>query len=81
MSRINPDLRLAQKLLVWLQTKWPESGISLPDIYQRSLNAIRDKSTAEKIVTILEHHGWLRKMKGAHVIAGERRRDVWSIIK
>jgi hypothetical protein len=81
MSKINPDLRLAQKLLVWLQTKWPESCVSLPDIYQRSLNAIRDSNTAAKIVAILEAHGWLVKLKGTHIISGERRRDVWGIVK
>jgi hypothetical protein len=78
---MNPDLRLAQKLLVWMQIKWTEPCISLPDIYQRSLNAIRDKNTAERIVSILENHGWMVKLKGVHVIGGERRRDVWSIIK
>ena len=79
MSRINPDLRLAQKLLVWLQNKWPEEWVSLPDIYQRGLNAIGDKNTAARIVAILENHGWMVKLKGPHVVAGERRRDVWQI--
>ncbi len=81
MSKINPDLCLAQKLLVWLQTKWPEDCISLPDIYQRSLNAIRDGNTAARIVAILEAHGWLVKMNGVHVISGERRRNVWRVVK
>jgi hypothetical protein len=33
--------------------------ISQPDIYQRSLNAIRDQATARKLVGVLEQHGWL----------------------
>jgi hypothetical protein len=47
--RVNPDLRLAQRLLDWLLGSWPEAAISLPDIYQRSLNAIADKATAVKL--------------------------------
>ena len=58
-GRINADLRLAQRLLDWLLGTWGEPAISLPDIYQRSLNAIGDKATAAKLVAILEDHGWL----------------------
>jgi Protein of unknown function (DUF3987) len=57
-SRMNRDLHLAQRLLNWLRHNWSEWAVSLPDIYQRGLNAIRDQATAEKIVKILEGHGW-----------------------
>ncbi len=80
MSKISQDLRLAQKLLDWLQRRTAPL-VSLPDIYQRGLNAIRDSRTALKTVTILEEHGWLVKMDGPHIVSGERRRDVWQIIK
>ena len=52
--------------------------MSLPDIYQRGLNAIGDKATAARIVGILEDHGWLTRVEGGGVVAG-RRRDVWAI--
>jgi hypothetical protein len=80
-SCINADLRLAQRLLDWLLGTWPETAISLPDIYQRSLNAIGDKATATKLVGILEDHGWLVKIPGGAVVAGQRRRDAWRIIR
>lgn len=80
-SRIAPDLRLAQKLLDWLQNRWKEPNISLPDIYQRSLNAIGDKATATKLVSILEDHGFLRKIPQGAVVAGQRRRDAWLIVR
>jgi hypothetical protein len=79
-SRVNSDLRLAQRLLDWLLTQWKEPNISLPDIYQRSLNAIGDKATATKLVLILEDHGWLTKIPQGAVVAGQRRRDAWRII-
>lgn len=78
-SRINPELRLAQRLLEWLQTSWQEPLISLPDIYQSSLNAISNQKTAGKIVETLELHGWLERVNGGGVVKGKRRRDVWRI--
>jgi len=68
-------------LLDWLLGTWDEPAISLPDIYQRSLNAIGDKGTAEKLVNILEEHGWLVKIPQGAVVAGQRRRDAWLIVR
>jgi hypothetical protein len=80
-SRINADIRLAQKLRDWLLYTWPEPAISLPDIYQRGLNAIGDKATAAKLVAILEDHGWLMRIPQGAVVAGQRRRDAWQIVR
>ena len=80
-SRVNPDIRLAEKLLAWINTSWAEPFISLPDIYQRSINPIRDKATAIKVVKILEDHHWITKTNGMMVVRGEKRKDVWQINK
>ena len=75
----DPDLLLANWLLEWLMVAWPEAVVSLPDIYQRSLNAIGDKATAARIVGILSDHGWLAKIEGGAKVAGVKRRDAWAI--
>jgi len=80
-SHISPDLEIAIRLLHHLQHTWTLDIISLPDLYQSTLNAIRDKQTASKIVKILEEHGWLIKVEGGGEIKGVRRKDVWKIIK
>jgi hypothetical protein len=80
-SRIHADLRLAQRLLDWFLIQWTEPNISLPDIYQRSLNAIGDKATAARLVGILEEHGWLARIAQGAVVAGQRRRDAWRIVR
>lgn len=82
LTRTDPDLLLAQRLLNWLQTLWVEKNnlISLPDIYQRSLNAICDKATAERMVDILVSHNWLRPAPAGEV-NGTQRRQVWSIVR
>jgi hypothetical protein len=79
-SQVNSDLYLAQRLLDWLHHRWAEEMVSLPDIYQKGPNAIRDKDTAAKMVAILEDHGWVVRAAGG-VVAGQRRRDAWWIVK
>jgi hypothetical protein len=79
-SRIHPDLGLARRLLHWMHT-WPESIISLPDIYQRSLDAIRDQATARRLVAILEDHRWLVRIEPGAEINGKWRRDAWRIVR
>ena len=79
--QMSAELLLAQRLLVWLQRQWAEPAVSLPDIYQRSLNAIRDQATARKLVSLLEDHGWLVRLAGGTVVAGQRRREAWRIVR
>jgi hypothetical protein len=80
-SCANADLRLAEKLLVWLRSQWSEPIVSLPDIYRRGPYTIRDKATAKKAVAILESHGELAKKAEGGVVAEVRRRDVWKIVR
>jgi hypothetical protein len=76
----DPDIVLAEKLLDWLHRSWPLNMISLPDIYQRSLNAISDAKTARRIVNVLVGHGWLEEIKEGANINGCKRKEAWSII-
>jgi hypothetical protein len=70
---------LAERLLRWLQSDWGESVISLPDIYQKGPNAIREKATARRMVGILVDHGWLLLVTGGAVVAGHHRREAWRV--
>ena len=78
---LDADLVLAENLLQWLKTSWPEELVSLPDIYQRGPNRIRDKSTARKLVRLIEDHGWLEPLPEGAEVAGTKRREVWRIVK
>lgn len=73
------ELRQAKELLDWLQSKWIEPVVSLPDIYRRGPNSIRDRATTKKLVTILEEHRWLRRINEGAIVAGQQRRDAWRI--
>ena len=79
-SRVSGDLREAHQLLEWLRTGWREPRVSLPDIYQRGPNSIRDKARAHRAVTILVDHGWLVDAPAGEV-GGTFRREVWRIVK
>jgi Protein of unknown function (DUF3987) len=79
-AKINPDLKLAMQLRDWMLRSWTDPNISLPDIYQRGPNAIRDRDTALRVVSVLEKHGYLVKVEGSALVRRERRRDVWRIV-
>jgi hypothetical protein len=78
-SRLSGNLREAQQLLTWL-LKEDQLLVSLPDVYQRGPNSIREASRARKAVTILEEHGWLVSASPCE-IGGIFRRDVWRIVR
>jgi hypothetical protein len=80
-SQVDADLRLARGLLSWLLDRWKDPAISLPDIYQRSLNAIGDQATARRLVALLEDHGWLVRIAEGALVAGQRRREAWLIVR
>lgn len=78
----DPDLVLAERVLTWLHTTWPEPLVSLPDIYRHApTRAIRSQSAARRIVGILERHGWVAKLVGPADVAGQRRREAWMIVE
>jgi hypothetical protein len=80
-SQVADELKLAEKLRRWLLHRWKETDVSLPDIYQFSLAAIRTKTAAKRAVDILEDHGWLERLPEGAEIRGCRRRDAWHIIR
>jgi len=78
-GKTDPDIALAEKVRIWLENRDDEM-ISPPDIYQ-NLSIIRDKATALKVISILENHGWLRKLPNITTVKGKTRKDVWKIIR
>lgn len=78
-SNQNPDLMLAEELLDWAVRKG-YGKLSLPTIYQRGPNQIRDKDTAERIVKLLFEHGRLMPIEGGAKIDGTFRRKAWRVV-
>ncbi|MBM3489985.1 MAG: DUF3987 domain-containing protein [Alphaproteobacteria bacterium] len=80
-GRADGELLLAARLLDWVQTEWPEPLISLPDIYQRGPNAIRDGKTARRLMGVLVEHGWVAPVPGGGVVCGVWRREAWRVVR
>jgi len=80
-SQISTELRRAQQALDWMLTRWSEPVMSLPELYQRGPDAIRDAKTARQVVAILEEYGWLARIPEGAMVAGVRRREAWRITR
>ena len=88
---INPDLVLAQQLLDWTKQRYSpdsenSSGRSTRPvllypvlIYQHGPNAVRDKTTAKRVIGILEDHGWLCQVDGGDIVDEKHRKEVWAV--
>jgi hypothetical protein len=72
----DPDVLLAEALLSQLHG---ERVVSLPDIYQKGPEGLRDAKTARRIVALLEGHGWLVRIPGSSEVGGVMRREVWEV--
>ncbi len=80
-KQASPELFEADKLLSWLRYDWKGRPlVSVPDIYQKGPNAIRDKAAAEKLVGILVDHGSLVKA-GPGTVNGVRRRETFQLVE
>jgi hypothetical protein len=78
-SAADPDLRLAQMTLAWLQARG-EPAFYLPEVYRLGPAAIRDKAMAAKVIRILADHGHLEPVNGGAELGGKWRRDVWRVV-
>ncbi len=76
-SILNPDLILAEKLKNWCQGF---EEVYMSQIIQKGPSQVRDKTTAARIISILESHGYLRKIDGGKEIDGSLRKDVWLVV-
>lgn len=74
-----PDLLLAQRLLEWWQVR-TDPRCHLAAIYQTGPGALRDAATARRIVSVLEEHGWLRRLPPGTEVGGVARRDAWELV-
>lgn len=78
-ARINPDLQAAARLLTWLRDKWTEPLVSVVECYHLGPRALRSKRQSEKMLAILEDHGWITRLETNAYIKGKKRQQVWRI--
>ncbi len=79
-SATNPHLRLTQRVLDWVLSRWSEPAIYPAAVYNDCpIRVVRDQKTARRIIATLEEHGWLTRLDDGARIRGARRREAWLI--
>lgn len=78
-STVNPDLRLADRLLRWWVER-AEPRLHLATNNRRGLNAISDATTARRIADILVEHGHVRRLPDGAEVDGKPRRDARDLV-
>jgi hypothetical protein len=77
---VDDDAMRAETLLAWLE-RWPHSQIGLREICQRAPRPLRKVTAARRVASVLERLGCLERVPEEAAVAGERRRDVWRIVR
>lgn len=78
VSSVRAELKQAETLLNLLQRSWHEPHVTIRVILRRGPKPIRDKAMAERLVAILEAHGWLWARDDA-IVEGKPVRKAWAI--
>lgn len=73
------DLVLAERCLKFLREKYPT--FSQIELYQKGPQAVRTKAAAEKVVALLEEHGYVVKVEGGARICGQKRANAWRVVE
>jgi len=74
-SGIDPDLRLAARVLEWWQGQ-PRTIVTAR-VYQYGPQAVRDAATARRVLTVLADHGHATALRDV-IIDGAMRREAWE---
>ena len=78
-SANDPELRLAKQTLAWMKSRG-EPLFHMRELYRLGPAAIREKTTATKIVGILVDHGCLEQVPGGAELDGAWRKDVYRLV-
>jgi putative DNA primase/helicase len=71
------ELIIAERSLEWATSYG--GSFSLPCLYQKGPNKVRDKKKAAAIIDILIQHNRIVPVEGGMVVGGRKRRDVWRV--
>lgn len=77
---IDPSLREAEKLRLWLQSR-SDDEIPLRKVYRHGPASLRDAKSARSTMKVLEDHGWVLALPEGHLIDGQAHKEAWTIVK
>lgn len=76
--QVSKEVAQAQRLLEWMHD---HDFIYPRQVYQHGPYGIRTREQAHKAISVLESHGWLIRVPGGMELDGQKRRDVWRVIR
>lgn len=80
VAAIPQHLNDAERLRLWMQSKWQGPVIYPTPIYKNGpLRSLRTKAAAVAALGVLEDHGWVWRIDGGAEIDGAWRQEAWGI--
>ena len=79
IALIDTALKDAACLLDRLHDHWCRSLISAVECYQIGPEHLRSKKQVEKLLAILQGHGWITLLSDGAIVRGKKPREVWQI--
>ena len=76
--QVSKEVAQAQRLLEWMHD---HDFIYPRQVYQHGPYGIRTRDQAHKAIGVLESHGWLIRVPGGMELDGQKRRDVWRVLR
>jgi len=78
-SAVDADLRLADELRIWLQSR-PSRTFLTADVQQSApRREVRKRPVADRLLSILEEHGWIRRLPAGALVNGIPRKTAWNL--
>lgn len=78
-SAVDADLRLADELRIWLQSR-PGRTFLTADVQQSApRREMRKRPVADRLLSILEEHGWVRRLPAGALVDGIPRKTAWTL--
>lgn len=78
-SAVDADLRMADELRIWLQSR-PSKTFITADVQQLApRREMRKRPAADRLLSILEEHGWVRRLPAGALVDGIPRKTAWTL--
>lgn len=72
------DLADADELRLWLLSR-PRKEFVAGDVQQRGPKRLRSRALIQRLLLILEDHGWIRRLPDGAMIDGQPRKNPWTL--
>ena len=81
-ATVSAEIEKAEKLRVWLLTRWEHHEIMPRDVVRLApIRALRESPAAKAALAVLVRHGWLVPLDPGTEVQGKPRREAYRIVR